>query len=32
MKRSMERARLDEGVVQFACSAGKAVLYTMLTF
>ena len=26
MKRSMERARLDEGVVQFACSAGKAVL------
>lgn len=32
MKRSMERARLDEGVVQFACSAGKAVLYTMLIF
>ena len=32
MKRSMERARLDEGVVQFACSAGKAVLYTMMIF
>ena len=32
MKRSMERARLDEGAVQFACSAGKAVLYTMLIF
>lgn len=32
MKRSMERARLDEVVVQFACSAGKAVLYTMLIF
>ena len=32
MMRSMERARLDEGVVQFACSAGKAVLYTMLIF
>ena len=32
MKRSMERARLDEGVVQFACSAGKAVLCTMLIF
>lgn len=32
MKRSMERVRLDEGVVQFACSAGKAVLYTMLIF
>lgn len=32
MKRSMERARLDEGVVQFTCSAGKAVLYTMLIF
>ena len=32
MKRSMERARLDEAVVQFACSAGKAVLYTMLIF
>lgn len=32
MKRSMERTRLDEGVVQFACSAGKAVLYTMLIF
>ena len=32
MKRSMDRARLDEGVVQFACSAGKAVLYTMLIF
>lgn len=32
MKRSMECARLDEGVVQFACSAGKAVLYTMLIF
>ena len=32
MKRSMERAQLDEGVVQFACSAGKAVLYTMLIF
>lgn len=32
MKSSMERARLDEGVVQFACSAGKAVLYTMLIF
>ena len=32
MKRSMERARLDEGVVQYACSAGKAVLYTMLIF
>lgn len=32
MKRSMERTKLDEGVVQFACSAGKAVLYTMLIF
>ena len=32
MKRSMERARLDEGVVQFACSAGKAVLYTCADF
>lgn len=32
MKRSMEKARLDEGVVQFAGSAGKAVLYTMLIF
>ena len=32
MKRSMERARLDEGVVQFAWSAGKAVLYTLLIF
>lgn len=32
LKRSMEKTKIDEGVVQFACSAGKAVLYTMLIF
>lgn len=32
MKRSLERANVDAGVVQFAGSLGKAVLYLLLIF
>ena len=32
MRRSMERANVDAGVVQFISSAGKAILYTLLIF
>ena len=32
MKRSLERANVDAGVVQFAASLGKAVLYLLLIF
>ena len=32
MKRSLEKTKVDAGVVQFACSVGKAVLYMMLVF
>ena len=30
MRRSLERANVDAGVIQFASSAGKAVLYVLL--
>ena len=30
MRRSLERANVDAGVVQFASSAGKAILYILL--
>lgn len=32
LKKSLDKTRVDAGVVQFACSAGKAVLYMMLIF
>lgn len=32
LKRSLEKTKVDAGVVQFACSVGKAVLYMMLVF
>lgn len=32
LKRSLEKTKVDAGVVQFACSVGKAVLYMMLIF
>lgn len=32
LKRSLENTKVDAGVVQFACSVGKAVLYMMLVF
>lgn len=32
MRKSLERANIDAGVVQFISSAGKAVLYMMLIF
>lgn len=32
LKRSLEKTKIDAGVIQFACSAGKAVLYIMLIF
>ena len=32
MKRSLGRANIDEGVVQFACSLSKFVLYALLIF
>ena len=31
MRRSLERANVDAGVVQFASSAGKAILYILLS-
>lgn len=32
LKHSLEKTRADAGVIQFVCSAGKAILYTMLVF
>ena len=32
VRKSLEKARVDAGVIQFACSAGKAVLYILLIF
>ena len=32
VRKSLEKARVDAGVTQFACSAGKAVLYILLIF
>ena len=32
LKRSLEKTKVDAGVVQFACSVGKAVIYMMLVF
>lgn len=32
VRRSLEKARIDAGVVQFACSAGKITLYILLIF
>ncbi len=32
VRKSLEKARLDAGVIQFVCSAGKATLYILLIF
>ena len=32
MSRSLEKANVDKGVIQFACSLGRIVLYALLIF